>query len=53
MISCVGMGLLVASDQIQSADGPGQSYIKGDMLMVAAATCYGFSGYPLRLIGRS
>lgn len=41
------MGLLVASDQIQSLDGPGMSYVKGDMLMLAAATCYGFSGYLL------
>ena len=44
------MGLLVASDQIQSENGPGLSFIKGDMLMIAAATCYGFSGYQLSLL---
>jgi len=42
-ISCVGLGLLVASDQLQSENGPGLSFIRGDMLMVAAATCYGFT----------
>lgn len=43
-ICIVGMGLLVASDQINnSVDGPGKSLIKGDMLMIAGATLYGFS----------
>lgn len=42
-VCCIGLGLLVVSDQLQSSGGPGQSYITGDMLMVAAATCYGFT----------
>jgi len=42
-ICCIGLGLLVASDQIQSSSGPGRSYVSGDLLMVAAATCYGFT----------
>jgi solute carrier family 35, member F1/2 len=43
-ICCIGMGLLVFSDQTQnSAGGPGQSAVAGDLLMLAGATLYGFS----------
>lgn len=49
-VCCIGLGLLVGSDQIQSEGGPGLSFVKGDMLMIAAATCYGFSEYPSDII---
>ncbi|PVG02099.1 DUF914-domain-containing protein [Serendipita vermifera] len=43
-ICCVGMGLLVTSDQTQnSPGGPGKSLVKGDLFMIAGATLYGFT----------
>lgn len=43
-ICIVGMGLLVTSDQTHnSSTGPGKSMVKGDMLMLAGATLYGFT----------
>lgn len=43
-ICCVGMGLLVFSDQTQNqAGGPGQSALAGDLFMLAGATLYGFT----------
>lgn len=43
-VCCVGMGLLVVSDQTHnSANGPGKSLVKGDMFMLAGATLYGFT----------
>ncbi|KAG8866910.1 hypothetical protein FRC20_007190 [Serendipita sp. 405] len=43
-VCCVGMGLLVTSDQVSNAaNGPGKSFIKGDMFMIAGATLYGFT----------
>jgi len=43
-ICCIGMGLLVFSDQTQnSAGGPGQTALAGDLLMLAGATLYGFT----------
>lgn len=43
-ICILGMGLLVYSDQTHNfPDGPGKSMIKGDLLMLAGATLYGFS----------
>jgi len=46
-ICCIGMGLLVFSDQTQNSDGgPGQSMLSGDLFMLAGATLYGFSVSP-------
>ncbi|KIM33701.1 hypothetical protein M408DRAFT_59847 [Serendipita vermifera MAFF 305830] len=43
-ICCLGMGLLVYSDQSQNApDGPGKSIWVGDVYMLAGATLYGFT----------
>lgn len=45
-ICCLGMGLLVYSDQTQNApDGPGRTIWVGDVYMLAGATLYGFSQY--------
>jgi len=43
-ICIIGLGLLVTSDQTHnSAGGPGKSMVKGDLLMLAGATLYGFT----------
>jgi solute carrier family 35 protein F1/2 len=43
-ICCIGMGLLVYSDQTHNyADGPGTSIWVGDVFMLAGATLYGFT----------
>jgi solute carrier family 35 protein F1/2 len=53
-ICCVGMGLLVTSDQTQnSPGGPGKSMIKGDLFMIAGATLYGFSELTKSLRGEN
>jgi len=43
-ICIVGLGLLVTSDQTHNSDGgTGKSKLKGDLLMLAGSTLYGFT----------
>jgi len=37
------MGMLVASDQLTDKDHEAVNKVKGDLLMLAGATLYGFS----------
>jgi len=43
VISIIGLGLLVASDEITDKDYPAVSKVKGDIFMLVGATLYGFT----------
>ena len=44
-ICVVGLGLLVASDELTKKDWTAVSRAKGDCFMLAGATLYGFSEF--------
>lgn len=43
LICVLGLGLLVASDELTDKDWPALSRAKGDVFMLVGATLYGFS----------